>query len=425
MRTDAPAVEPESGPSTATRRDVLGLLRESLGYARRRDYRGWDYCDGMSSRVRRALPVESRVTNLLFQEGIKRAPVNVRPYLLVEPRRNFLGTGLFATANLAAHRLSETPAGDVLGGVDYAGEAIALLDWLVDNGCPGYAGFCGSHRHRIQQLDHVSETTDPSITSTVFPALALLDGSTLDAPRTSEYAAVARSAEEFVLEDLDYRTVEGAPGARINYSANASGDHYTINGGALAARLFLALYDHTGERRHRERATALLDYIATLQTDRGGWHYRHPTSASHLSMDNFHNGFVVECFLRYADAVDDRYAGVIDDALAFYRTVFDASGAPDWDEESAYPRDVHACAQGVLVFSYAGDDGFARRILNWTLDELYGDDGGFRFRKHRYYTKRVTLMRWCQAWMCYAMAEHLRVTNGLGSDVPGLPAPVR
>jgi len=406
MRTDAPAAEPESGPSTATRRDVLGLLRESLGYARRRDYRGWDYCDGMSSRVRRALPVESRVTNLLFQEGIKRAPVNVRPYLLVEPRRNFLGTGLFATANLAAHRLSETPAGDVLGGVDYAGEAIALLDWLVDNGCPGYAGFCGSHRHRIQQLDHVSETTDPSITSTVFPTLALLDGSTLDAPRTSEYAAVARSAEEFVLEDLDYRTVEGAPGARINYSANASGDHYTINGGALAARLFLALYDHTGERRHRERATALLDYIATLQTDRGGWHYRHPTSASHLSMDNFHNGFVIESFLRYAETVDgNRYADTLDDALAFYRgELFGADGAPNHDESSTYPRDIHDVSVGILVFTLAGDAAFAADVLEWGRENLYAGGGRFWYQKRRFYTKRFTLMRWSQAWMSHALA---------------------
>ena len=34
-------------------------------------------------------------------------------------------------------------------------------------------------------------------------------------------------------------------------------------------------------------------------------------------------------------------------------------------------------------------------------------------------------MRWRQAWTCYAMAKHLRVTNGLGSDVPGLLAPAR
>ena len=79
---------------------------------------------------------------------------------------------------------------------------------------------------------------------------------------------------------------------------------------------------------------------------------------------------------RYADAVDDRYAGVVDDALAFYRTVFDASGAPDWDEESASSRDVHARAQGVPVLSYASDDVFARRILNWTLDEPCGGMAG-------------------------------------------------
>jgi hypothetical protein len=34
-------------------------------------------------------------------------------------------------------------------------------------------------------------------------------------------------------------------------------------------------------------------------------------------------------------------------------------------------------------------------------------DGRFYYRKGRYYTKRITLMRWCQAWMAYALAVWL------------------
>ena len=398
---------------------VATALPDALGYARERDYVGWDYCDGLSSRFLQALPVDNKWLNVAVQETVKRSPVNVRPLFLVERRRNFMGAGLFATANLVADRLVSAGALDGNYPVDYAAEARSLADWLVEERSTGYSGFCGGHKHRIQTLNALGEPNDPSVVSTAFPVRALLAASTLE----EGYADVARTAADFVVEDLNYREVGDS--AVIDYHTKDADDYYTINAGAIGARLLIDLYDRFGDPAYRDRATKILDHVAGLQTDRGGWYYRDPPDASHLSMDNFHNGFVVECFLRYADAVDDRYAGVIDDALAFYRTMFDASGAPDWDEESAYPRDVHACAQGVLVFSYAGDDGFARRILNWTLDELYGDDGGFRFRKHRYYTKRVTLMRWCQAWMCYAMAEHLRVTNGLGSDVPGLPAPVR
>jgi len=393
------------------RRAVAATFRDALAYAREREYRGWDYCDGMSSRLRRALPFETRVTNLLFQEGIKRSPVNVRPYLLVEQRRNYAGAGLFAMANVHAHRLGQRFGRTDLGDVDYAAEATSLADWIVDNRCRGYSGFCGSHGHRIQHLGYRSDVTDPSIVSTVFPAEALLSVAELESDHGSDtnrdYAAVARTAADFVVEDLDYRPVDG--GARIDYNVHGSSDHYTINGGALAARLFLALYERFGDATYRERATALLDYIATLQTDRGGWAYRHPSSASHLSMDNFHNGFVIESFLRYARAVDpDRYAETIDRALGFYRTaLFEPDGAPNHDESSQYPKDIHDVAEGLILFGKTGQFEFAQRVFDWGVENLSDGEGRFYHRRDRWYTRRYTLMRWSQAWMSHALGTLL------------------
>jgi hypothetical protein len=126
-------------------------------------------------------------------------------------------------------------------------------------------------------------------------------------------------------------------------------------------------------------------------------------------MDNHHNGFVIEAFQRYHDVTGmDRYEETLSEALAFYReALFEESGAPNFDEANAYPRDIHAATQGVLVFTYAGDLAFASRILAWTLDALHAGDGRFYFRKHRYHTKRHVLMRWCQAWMAYAISEYL------------------
>jgi hypothetical protein len=59
------------------------------------------------------------------------------------------------------------------------------------------------------------------------------------------------------------------------------------------------------------------------------------------------------------------------------------------------------------VFTYAGEHEFARRILEWVFESLHAGNGAFYYRKERFFTRRVTLMRWCQAWMAYAMAEYL------------------
>ncbi|MFC7198879.1 antibiotic ABC transporter permease [Halospeciosus flavus] len=385
---------------------MLGTLRDTLTYARERDYRGWDLYDGESSRFLQALPVESKWLNLGFQQVVRRAPVNIRPLLLVEQRRNFMGIALFTLANLNAYELT--------GEERFRREARDLADWLVENRSVGYSGFCGGHKHPLQGLDGRTDPNTPGVVGTSYAVKALLAA---DAHCDPDYLDRARTAAGFVLEDLDYEPHD--EGARIDYKPTDSGEHYTVNANALGARLLVDLYAATGEERLRRAATQILDYVASTQTTAGGWYYRDPPSASHLSMDNFHNGFVVEAFLRYGAVCDPaRYADVIDDAVAFYRGLFTPSGAPDQDEESAYPRDVHASAQGGLVFTALDEPDRAEEVLRWAERHLSDGEGRFYHEKRRLYTKRITFMRWCQAWMAYALSEHCLFAADRGRDAP-------
>ncbi|WIV67503.1 antibiotic ABC transporter permease [Natrialbaceae archaeon AArc-T1-2] len=400
MQPHGRSVETGVGTTDRHQERYLPVLESTLAYARRRDYVGPDYGDGMSSQLLQALPFESRALNLVVQEVVKRAPVDVRPLFRVEHRRNYKGAALFTMANLNYHELtadSGTLAFDPLE------EATRLADWLVEERISGYSGFCGGHRHEMQHLHTKGVPSDPDIVSTTFAVRALLRAAQLE----DGYADIARTANEFLVEDLNYREVP--EGAKIDYHMNHPDDSYTINAAALGAGMLVDLYDHFGDEAFRERATKILDHIAATQTDRGGWPYRLPASASHLSMDSHHNGFVIESFQRYRDLVDeDRYAETLADALAFYREeLFELDGAPNFDEESTYPRDIHASTQGMLVFTREGDLEMAERILRWVLANLQTSKGQFYYRQYRHHTKRVTLMRWCQAWMAYALSEFL------------------
>ncbi|MFB6139861.1 MAG: antibiotic ABC transporter permease [Halosimplex sp.] len=385
--------------------EIRRTLANVLSYARGQNYAGWDYVDGMSSRLLRALPFESKWLNLAVQETAKRAPINLRPLFLIEQRRNFMGTALFAMANLTADDLVAGEADPLNRGpdVDYRTEGTALLDWLLTDRRPGYSGFCGGHNHVIQGLHHRGPIEDPDLVSTSYGVKALLRGARYD----ETYSEVARTAEEWAVNDMDYREVDG--GAKITYFPKHPDDVYTLNAGAIGGRLFLDLYDYFGDDRLREYGEKILSYIADHQTSSGGWYYRVPADSSHLSMDNHHNGFIIESLQRHREVTgSNRFDETIDRAVEFYRDVlFEPDGAPNWDEDSAYPRDVHGAAQGIVVFTYAGDLEFARRIIHWTRENLSDDAGRFYFRKQRFYTKWITLMRWCQAFMAYAISEYL------------------
>ena len=398
-----------SSGQTITGRDLDGEVQDTLAdvltYARERDYAGWDYVDGMSSRILQALPVENKWLNLAVQESVKRAPINIRPLFLVEQRRNFKGCALFAMANLTADRALDDAgrASDGSGGVDYRDEASELLDWLIEDRRTGFSGFCGGHNHVIQGLHHQGPINDPDLVSTAYAVRALLRGAELD----DRYAEVARTAADWAIDDMDYREVDG--GATIRSFPKHPDDVYTINAGAVAARMFIDLYDHFDEEPLRRYGENLLSYIANEQTPEGGWYYRDPPESSHLSMDNHHNGFIIEAFHRHREVTgSDAFRDTLERSLKFYRnTLFESTGAPNWDEESTYPRDIHSAAQGIIVFSNLGDPEFARRILDWSRDNLSDGNGRFYFRKQRFYTKRITLMRWCQAFMAYATSELL------------------
>jgi len=413
------APEPESGnadgdgpTSTGTNSTASGeidrysaVLDSTLEYARERSYIGPDYGDGMSSTLLQAAPVENRWLNIVVQEVVKRAPIDVRPLLRVEHRRNYKGAALFSMANLNYHQLRDSHDATVAE-FDPLGEAERLADWLVEERCSGYSGFCGGHRHEIQHFHTKGVPNDADIVSTAYAVKALLRAARAGVVG-DEYATLARTATWFLVDDLNYREVP--EGAKIDYHMNHPDDSYTLNSAALGAEMLLDIYDYFGDEDCLDRATKILDHVAAHQTDLGGWPYRIPADASHLSMDSHHNGFIIESFQRYRDVVgSDRYAETLESALSFYRNeLFEPDGAPNFDEQNAYPRDIHASTQGILVFTREGEFDRAMRIVDWVLEHMQVRRGQFYYRAYKYHTKRVTLMRWCQAWMAYAVSELL------------------
>ena len=372
--------------------DPLVTLESVLGWARARDYRGYDYADGLSSPIRSLVPVTHDWLDIAIQETAKRAPVNVRPLMGVPRRRSYKGTGLFIQANLLAH--------DATGDDRYRAEAARLGRWLWSSRRRDPFGW--GHNHRLQTLSGPVERNTPSVVTVTYASRGLM--ALGDHEKLVGTEALADAIERLFRDHLAYD--ESGAGATIEYRAGHRTDYTIVNANALGAGLLAELGAVVDRSELIEMAESLLRYVASTQTSRGGWRYADPPDASHLSMDNHHNGFVIESFLRYRAATgDDQFDPVIDRGLAFYRDdLFSPAGAPNWDERTPFPRDVHGAAQGIITFAMAGDPAFARRILSWTVDHLSVDGVRFYFRRGRWWTNRTTLMRWCQAWMAMASA---------------------
>jgi hypothetical protein len=101
-----------------------------------------------------------------------------------------------------------------------------------------------------------------------------------------------------------------------------------------------------------------------------------------------------------------------DSGLAYYASnLFNLDGSPRWMSNKDFPHDIHGAAQGILTFSQSQNQtafpDLAPKILEWALARMYHPDGRFYYQENRLFIKKYTFIRWCNAWMCRAMAAFL------------------
>jgi hypothetical protein len=186
--------------------------------------------------------------------------------------------------------------------------------------------------------------------------------------------------------------------------------------GALAARLGAL----RGDAELIREGGRLVRYVVSKQTDYGAWFYAEPPSASHITHDNYHTGFILDAIQGYGLAAgSDEFETVYKHGAEFYeQRLFEPDGAARFMSDRLYPVDIHGCAQGIITFSlrqrHAGTGAdTAARVLQWTLDNMWDPASGwFYYQKRRRYRTRIRELRWCQGWMSWALASYLENCGG-------------
>lgn len=381
-------------------------LTETLDYSKSRDFKGWDKHDGLNSIIGRMTGFRFKYLNLVVQQIVKKSPINIRPFLFIEKLHSFKGVSLFLMAYINLYKVTENR--------EYLDQAKELVSKLKTISVPGFSGFCGAHRHPRQQRDKFLPASTPSIVPTYFGARALIEYYKVTGDQ--DVLNTALSSLNFLLNELEYTEIDDY--ARIKYKPNDSGSYYVLNANALGARLLVELSSYHTDKSLLDKAKKILTYIANYQTAEGGWYYTVPREFSHLGMDHYHNGFILEAFLDYSSQInDDSFDGVLAKGLTFYQNVLNSpDGSPNWDEKSVFPKDIHACAETILVHCMTDQLDRAENALNWTVNHLY-EDGKFFYQLTKSFKNKTVLMRWGQAWMSFAISCYLlKLKRGIGSE---------
>jgi hypothetical protein len=410
--TALPAPNDSSGESSARNGHesldpvrINAVIDAVLDYSEGQGWRGFDKHDALNSPILSALFGWSRATRLIAVQTVMRSPWNLRPLLLAPRTYNPKGLALFARGLLDRHRIDGSP-------MDLA-RIRTLFAQLEAMSVPtASGGRAWGYQYPWQDLGFFAPRGTPNAVVTAFVCEAYLA-----AHRQLGEPALLTPVEKaipFFLGDLQ-RLKDEPEELCLSYMPLPM-TMRVMDVSILIASVLAQFARQSGQTKWLEPARRLACYVVRRQTDYSAWFYTDPPGDSPIRHDNYHTGFILDALASYMNATGERqWQAQYDAGLEFYAEhLFQPDGAPRWMSDRAYPYDIHGAAQGILTFSRHLDShgGLARRIARWALDEMYNPQGRFYYQRTRWYTKKFTQLRWCNAWMVRALAALAKGMHG-------------
>ena len=360
-------------------------------------YKGWDLFDGLNSQLlKKSCFYEFKFLRMFWMQFFKRSPINFRKLAKVPKDYNAKGLGLFASGLIFA------------GLIDKAGQLLNLLRQMV---CSGYKDNCWGYNFDWQARAFYVPVGKPNIVTTVFVANAFLDYF----EKTDDTSALAAGigACNFILDNLilfeDNNTLcfGYIPGeiARVH------------NANMLGAALLGRVYSYDGTAVYYEKSRKAIAYSVDALRPDYSWPYgeRH----HHRFVDNFHTGFNLVALKEWMGFVDKwQWEDELTKAYQYYLdTLFLADGRPKYYSNSLFPIDIHCSAQGMITClkleKYSERSlATARKIAEWAILNMQDKKGFFYYQKTKFFTNKISYMRWSQAWMYYALSYYIRKLSG-------------
>ncbi|MGI9294313.1 MAG: hypothetical protein ACR2PS_10050 [Pseudomonadales bacterium] len=380
---------------------LSGILDETYEYSRANAYKGYNKHDGLNSPILNSLLGWGRWPRMVAIQGVMRFPINLRTMLLTKKTYNPKGLALFSLGLLRRYEATSDEA--------YLLEAQNLLQLLEEIASPGqWSGIAWGYHYPWQDPGFFAKTNTPNAVVSCFVCEAFLKAYRLTG--TDKYLEVVNSCIRFFLNDL---TVLKSEEDQLCFGYMPLPMTMRVMDVSILVGTVIAQYvELSGENAElSDTAERLVAYVVNQQTAEGAWFYTDPPGDSHITHDNYHTGFILDALLRYMTATNNfKWQQIYDKGLKFYaERLFEPNGAPRWMHDKQYPYDIHGAAQGILTFSRHHKEypEFAANIAQWAITNMYLGSGRFAYQQTRWFTKRFTLLRWCNAWMSLSIAEFL------------------
>jgi rhamnogalacturonyl hydrolase YesR len=373
------------------------------------NYKAYDPFDGLDSKLLRPLTLNNKFLRIALQQGIRRFPINLRPFVGIEKNHSSKGMGFIARAYIRLNKAS--------GKEEYAQKAKFCLDWLIDNQSQGYSGACWGNHFDYQSRVFYLPKGVPTIVWVSLIGYAFLDA--YEHFNDTKYLKIAESACEHISKDL----ARYQDGEDICISYIPIDNKQVHNANTLGASFLARIYKHNGNEKYYELAEKAINYTVKCQRENHSWYYG---EASNLHwVDNFHTAYVLDSIKYYITATGDgRHQEKMEKGFGYWKdSFFLDDGTPKYYDFKTFPLDIQCASQAIdtLVFFSDYDPAaleLAKKVANWTIDNMQDGSGYYYFRKYnKWLVNKTPTLHWGQATMFCALSGLYQRLTGFQDNV--------
>lgn len=384
-----------SAAKSSEKLDIYGAILRLFSWLEKNDYRGYDTFDGLSARFVRPLTFDNKLLRIVLQQGVRRFPINLRPFLGIAKGHSTKGMGFLARGFMRLDQATGDPR--------WAEKSEFCLQWLMEHQSSDYSGTCWGNHFDYQSRNGFIPKGMPTIVWTSLIGHAFLDGYAYF--RKDEYLEVAASIGQHILRDI--RVLPEGEGACIDYTPGEA--NWVHNANVLGGCFLARTYSYTKDESCLALARKAMQYTAQHQRADGSWYYGEKANLHWV--DNFHTAYVLDCFKHYEDSTGDhQFNRVLRNGYEFWKkTFFLADGTPRYYDRKTLPLDIQCASQAIdtLVFFSEQDPEalpLAVKVAQWTIANMQDKSGYFYYRRYsRWIVNKTPTLHWGQATMLCAL----------------------
>jgi len=360
------------------------------------EYRGYDTFDGLSAKFLRPLTFENQFLLIALQQSVRRFPWNLRPLLGIKKSHSSKGMGFLARGYIRMLEMTGDPM--------WRDKAKYCLKWLREHQLTEYKGACWGNHFDYQSRNGSIPKGMPTVVWTSLIGHAFLDA--YDCFKEDEYLGVAISVCTHIMHEL--RSYPEGEGLCINYTPGK--DAWVHNANTLGGAFLARTYAYTKNDDFKVFAQKAMQYTAQHQREDGSWYYGEKWNLHWV--DNFHTGYVLDCFKHYSDSTGDkRFDDILNKGYEFWkRTFFLSDGTPKYYDHKIMPLDIQCSSQAIDTLQFFSDRDpeaipLAVKVAQWTIANMQDKTGYFYYRRYSsWLVNKTPTLHWGQATMLCALA---------------------